>query len=933
MSYYIDIINTTSPLTQVVVENASASGISLSWNGGDAKDTMTVVSSELKFDMLTKTAEDAAFVSFFTGDENKYNVLIKNSTDDSVVWQGYILPDLYSEPYKNGCFFVSFTAVCGLSRLKGKYLPDEYYSREKSIIDIYCQILKLTGLELDLYFNPAIENFINKDWDAIYIDTTNFTTDKGKKQDAYKILETLLADMLCVCYQCDNRWYIEGINTRHIRTIEYKKYSTEGVYDSVVSYTRLLKQITPLPTPTITMIPPYNEIKISHKKIEPKLPVTISKEANDGWAIVTGVLGQIHASSWMANGDYFARCKHPDYYCVFYNQDYNLGLSGTTDYAQDDDLFISLREKVFISRTQKLKFQFNFRVKKPGQTTANPSNMLLWKNPFKYEILFNDVVIFSNFNGIVSDTENVIFDDNGTAKIAIEHIFMADGLLDIRFYAPTGVMNTNKIEGVIIEKCDISVIGFNEEEVVSDLINGEFTIDKEIDLSYGDDKSGVSNSFRLAKLKEATTAFNEIEVPILYGFALNGKNYSVVTLEGANLIQENIYNIYRTSVLIPVIGVFYNFNNGEQMVICTETLYTSGSFFVKKYAIDDVVASRTHWTQWTDAIYKIENTTYSKTVANIYRRMFNAAHEKLDLEALNAVKFNDLIVFKYVYEKNFFVLNSTWNLDTNKSNLTLSRCYYKDSGTSTEDGNVPPIVIAGDDIYIADAVTTASVVATAYDPDGYVLTKSWTKLLGGVGDVIATPSDLATDFDNLTDDFYTYQIEVTDNQGATAVDTLNIIRNKTYTITLDVVSTTDNSADTDNPSIVTRYALNVSPVIPDNFILTLYGAVSALISVQSYANGYDAFMGYVIEKNGVNIEPVDIVPVTSTIPIVLNFIATDEIYFDLTVDAQKGIDNPGDYASVTGKININSTVITTGVGTIAGLPTEVVLTVGVTSGT
>jgi len=277
-----------------------------------------------------------------------------------------------------------------------------------------------------------------------------------------------------------------------------------------------------------------------------------------------------------------------------------------------------------------------------------------------------------------------------------------------------------------------------------------------------------------------------------------------VQLDGANSIKENPYTVYHSSTLVTVNDVIFNFNDGEQMVVETAAAYTSGSFFVKKYAIDDIVSSRTHWTQWTDAVYKIENTTYAKTVCNIYRRIFNVAHEKLDLEALNAVKFNDLIVFNYVYEKNFFALNCSWNLDENKTNLTLGRCYYKDSGTSTEDGNVPPIVLAGDDIYINDAETTASALATAYDPDGYIASQIWTKVVGGFGDVIVTPFDLATDFENLTEDFYTYQIEVTDNDGATATDTLNIIRNKNYTITLELVEETLDT-NVNHPSIIRKY--------------------------------------------------------------------------------------------------------------------------------
>jgi hypothetical protein len=62
------------------------------------------------------------------------------------------------------------------------------------------------------------------------------------------------------------------------------------------------------------------------------------------------------------------------------------------------------------------------------------------------------------------------------------------------------------------------------------------------------------------------------------------------------------------------------------MVIETDLSYNSGSFIVKKYTIDDVLTARTNWEQWTDAIYKIENTSYSKTVL-IFIRLFNEAHE------------------------------------------------------------------------------------------------------------------------------------------------------------------------------------------------------------------------------------------------------------------------------------------------------------------
>jgi hypothetical protein len=63
--------------------------------------------------------------------------------------------------------------------------------------------------------------------------------------------------------------------------------------------------------------------------------------------------------------------------------------------------------------------------------------MDLWKT-FKYEIVFNNEVLYSNFNGTVSDQELIIFNDSGDAKIGIDHVFAEEGLFDFRIYGPTG---------------------------------------------------------------------------------------------------------------------------------------------------------------------------------------------------------------------------------------------------------------------------------------------------------------------------------------------------------------------------------------------------------------------------------------------------------------------------------------------------------------
>lgn len=927
MSYYIDIIDTVSPLDRIVPEIASGGGIELKWNGGDKKDELAIVASEFNFNMLDPTYQDAAFAMYYTGNETRFKVQVKTSVDDSIIWQGFILPDLYSEPYKNGNLFVNFTATDGLGRLKGKYLPDEYYSREKSVIDIFSQCLRLTGLELDLYFAPAIENFLVKNWNLIYADTETFV-DKDKKKDAYSILETLLQDKLCICYQADNRWYIEGYNMRHLRKVTYKNYNFLGNFVGTVVYNRLVKKITPLDEPDITIIPPYNEIVVSHKKTAPGLPDTAATSKNEGWAVVTGVVGELFPQDWMGNGGYYGRCVATAYNTTVYSQVYFGGDPATT-WTQDDTKFISLAKKLYFSALDKVKLSLAFDIVHPATGTKGDEDT--WSNVMKYEVLYNGAVVFSNFGGTVEDREDLVFSSGGNCKIEIEHVFTTEGLLDIRLYRPIGKVSVNGVLGVKLSSAKIELIDFKDEVFETNLINDDFTVDAEKELEYADDKTGSSKGFRLAKLKEDTIAYNEIEAFIYEGFVFEGKNYSVVQLDHAQLIKKNPYAVTYAGNPIVILDVIYNHLGGDRMVVQTVDLYTSGSFLVKKYAIADVVGSRVHWTQWTDAFYKIENSSYLKTVANIYRRMFNVAHEKLDVTAKNAVKFNDIIQFHYVFLKEFQVLNCTWNLDTNKSQLTLGRSNYKElDATNPDETNIPPIVEAGDTIYIADGVTTASLLATAYDPDGEVVSQQWNQTAGTPAATMSAATELANNLSGLTGDAYTFQIQVTDNSGATAVDTINIIRQKTYTISLDLVE--EVIKKTGDPRFMRRkYKLNVSPELLPGYSINFSGLfyLYARGAIGRNFRNVDVTSWYNIERNGILVEGKSVTSKTykesgikeETIPMLLNYLPGDQIYITLyTGKNDNSAVDMSNKCKVIAECRLQTAVIATGYGTVTGLP-------------
>ncbi|WP_295093792.1 hypothetical protein [uncultured Flavobacterium sp.] len=912
MSYYIDIIDQELDESKFVIEVASKAGITLSWNGSDSKDELFIVGSALKFDIAHTENVDAKFINFFTGNEVRFKVELRNQADDALIWSGYIIPDTYSEPYTNQVVFVEITATCGLGRLKGKYLADSYYRDEKSVVDIICACLKMTSLGLNVFFNPAIENSVQKDWDKIYIDTLTFFSDekKTKKLDAYSVMEHLMKDMLCVCFQADNRWNIEGLNKRHLRNSSAKLYSDLGVLLGGVENKKLLKRSTFLHTPpVVTMIPPYNMISVSHERKPQAFPETIAKESNEGWSVVSGVIGEVYATDWSGNGNFFCKAVYPDYYNSVLKAYTIPPFGGVPDVEPfDEHKFINLKNKIYVYKDQRITLVLAFKIIK---WSKNMTGILpdAYYNPLFYSIILNDIVLYSNRSENVKENQALSFDqDDLTAELNFDFIVPNEGLLDIKIWRPSGAIIGSNILGFELTKIEISPINFEETVQYVDLINEEFTIDKDIELNYADDDTAFSKSFRLAKLKEATEFYNLIEVSVLYRFSQNGKNYSVVNLDGANLIKDNLNTVYHNDVLLNNLEVTYNFGGGEQMVVRTDFV-TTNSFYVRSYKTDDYDQSRTSWLQWTDSIYKIETSRYGQVVANVMRRMFNSASEKIDGVVVGAVKFNDLILFNYVNDKQFVPVNCSWNLDENKTTLTLARAIYRDSGdTGSNPENIPPIVNAGPDIVLSDNQKSLEIIATAFDVDGLIVSQKWTKLLGGFGDIIVSPNELKTRFENLTEDQYQYKIEVTDNDGATANDIVNIVRKKDYAVSLDLISLVGGAF------VYAVYQFKIDPNIASNFSLTLEGVVN----VFAYHPGLvTSFARFRIRKNGVVIFSGDWNwnYAISAFPYLISYIATDVILFE--------IDQDGDFPEFnwgSSWIDLTKIEFVNGAGNIVGLP-------------
>lgn len=101
---------------------------------------------------------------------------------------------------------------------------------------------------------------------------------------------------------------------------------------------------------------------------------------------------------------------------------------------------------------------------------------------------------------------------------------------------------------------------------------------------------------------------------------------------------------------------------------------------------------------------------------------------------------------------------------------------WDEFGTS-EKSSIPPVVNAGPDQIITSTLVTTPSSATASDADGTIVTYEWTLVSGPAGSSFSSPATLATDFANLVPGIYVFKLKVTDNDGLTAEDDVQITVN------------------------------------------------------------------------------------------------------------------------------------------------------------
>jgi ribosomal protein L14 len=132
--------------------------------------------------------------------------------------------------------------------------------------------------------------------------------------------------------------------------------------------------------------------------------------------------------------------------------------------------------------------------------------------------------------------------------------------------------------------------------------------------------------------------------------------------------------------------------------------------------------------------------------------------------------------------------------------------------------NQPPVVNAGVDQTITLPINTVVLSGSANDPDGTITTYAWSKISGPNAGTIATASAVTTNVTGLTQGVYRFRLQVTDNNGATAADTVQVTVNAApnqppvvnagadQTITLPINTVVLSGSANDPDGTITTYA-------------------------------------------------------------------------------------------------------------------------------
>ncbi len=173
-------------------------------------------------------------------------------------------------------------------------------------------------------------------------------------------------------------------------------------------------------------------------------------------------------------------------------------------------------------------------------------------------------------------------------------------------------------------------------------------------------------------------------------------------------------------------------------------------------------------------------------------------------------------------------------------------------------GNQSPVVVASDDETITLPTSSTNLIAVASDPDGSITNYLWTNLSGPAAPTLAGTTTNSLAVSDLIAGTYVFRITVTDNEGATSFDEVNVTvqtainlsptanAGSNKSITLPTNSTNFTGSGNDSDGTITNYQwTQVS-----GSALTLANSNTTTLTVSGAVAGSYIFRLTVLDNNG-----------------------------------------------------------------------------------
>lgn len=529
--FSIEIIDTYDNDRPLIEEFTRVSAPQLTYESGD-DIYEPLMTSELKFDMRVADSGDAHFLHLFTADETRYKVKL-NAIDEeenvSLIWQGFLLPDLLKEPYVKGNLFVEFLAIDMISTLKNKFFwPWEYY-RKINVMRLFSEILKKTGINQSFIVKPSVVPAdVLTNWWALNLELEVYADDNGGK-DVYTILNDVLAANLLTLYSYKGTWYIEGV-TRKIELDGAAYFFDEnGVYQYSQNVERVVQSFDfQKDTLNFNAMTPWKTVALNFtNKGENNLfsEDVVDREAFFGiwnlekWDETSQKTSYLN--SWNKIGAPFLEFKKSQHKFYFGN---TAAFEGSGYVVSESSALVNYFEckempyvypgvEYFLK--MECEVELDFVVNPTAEAVLNNLDNGFFDNILIFMLLVDDVEIKSNRPSNINGDELIYVRSYGsripdtskhTVKFSLENYFEVqnEGYLSFRFLAPisTGGLNVNFfIKNFVINPTVLKIEADKDYDNVSDFkgirsINYTSKLSLDVNFTCVANKA-VKNSFGL----------------------------------------------------------------------------------------------------------------------------------------------------------------------------------------------------------------------------------------------------------------------------------------------------------------------------------------------------------------------------------------------------------------------------------------------------